>query len=118
MITKLPNKTVRPIRPNDCQTCYGTGEIVSEQGPESCPDCYGDGQAASHGNRLEWRLREIERVCRATKNECLPDVLFLLQELRQARGALVSILTRCQDAEDADEIAAYVRAQAHQALHP
>jgi hypothetical protein len=116
MTTKSPGNDTLSGRSNECQTCYGTGEIVSDHGPESCHDCYGDGLSANHGNKMEWRLREIEKVFRATKNEGLPDVLFLLQELRQAREALVLILTRCQDADDTDEIAAYVRVRAREAL--
>jgi hypothetical protein len=95
MTTKSPGNGTLSGRANECQTCYGTGEIVSDHGPESCHDCYGDGRSANQG---------------------LPDVMFLLQELRQAREALVLILTRCQDADDTDEIAAYVRARAHEAL--
>jgi hypothetical protein len=101
---------------DDCHTCYGTGEVASEHGPVSCPDCYGDGKSASGGNKLEWRLRELERRYQAAKSESLSDVMWLVHELRQAREALIAILTRCQDAQEADEVARYVRVQAMDAL--
>ena len=47
--------------------------------------------------------------------------MWLVHELRKARNALVQILTRCQDADDGDEMARYARYQAAQALglyHP
>ncbi len=99
-----------------CNTCYGTGEIATEHGLASCPDCYGDGKAAHTGNKLEWRLRELERSYRSTNHECLSDVMWLVHELRQARDALVLILTRCQDADEGDDVASYVRNQAMAAL--
>lgn len=99
-----------------CRTCYGTGQIVGEHGPEGCPDCYGDGRAASAGSKLEWRLRELERSYRGTNREVLGDMMWLVHELRQARDALTLILTRCQDADEQDEVARYVRSQAMAAL--
>ncbi len=105
-----------PDLTHGCQTCYGTGEIVTEHGAVSCPDCYGDGRPANSGNKLEWRLREIERTYRASHQECLSDVMWLAHELRQARDALVLILTRCQDADDDDDMAKYVRNRAMEAL--
>jgi hypothetical protein len=104
----------KPI--DDCHTCYGTGEVASEHGPTSCPDCYGDGKSASGGNKLEWRLRELERRYRAAESESLSDVMWLVHELRQARAALVAVLTRCQDAPESDEAARFVRIQAMDAL--
>ena len=99
-----------------CQTCYGTGEIASERGAMGCPDCYGDGIAATGGSKLEWRLRDIERSYQHANHEALSDVMWLVHELRRARNALVLILTRCQDADDADDVAGYARHQAAQAL--
>jgi hypothetical protein len=104
------------IQASDCQTCYGTGEVASEHGPATCPDCYGDGKSASGGSKLEWRLRELERSYRAAKSESLSDVMWLVHELRQARSALIAILTRCQDVDGHDEVAGYVRNQAMAAL--
>jgi hypothetical protein len=99
-----------------CHTCYGTGEVVTELGPSNCPDCYGDGKQASAGNKFEWRLRELERSYRAKNGESLSDVMWLVHELRQARNALVLILTRSQDADESDDVAKYVRRRAMEAL--
>ena len=101
---------------SDCQTCYGSGEIVTERGPSACPDCYGDGKSANRGNKMEWRLRELEHSYKNGRHESLADIMWLVHELRQARDALILILTRCQDAADSDEIARYVRNQAMTAL--
>jgi DnaJ-class molecular chaperone len=101
---------------DSCNTCYGTGEIATENGLTSCPDCYGDGKAAHSGNKLEWRLRELEKTYRTNNHEGLSDVMWLVHELRQARDALLLILTRCQDADDGDEVARYVRVRAMAAL--
>jgi hypothetical protein len=103
-------------RPSDCLTCYGTGEVVGERGAVACPDCYGDGKAATSGNKFEWRLRDLERSWRMHPGAGLGDVMWLIHELRQARNALVLILSRCQDAEESDEAARYVRRQAMEAL--
>lgn len=100
----------------ECQTCYGTGEIVTEHGPVNCPDCYGDGKAARSGNKLEWRLRELEKIYQTVRQESLGDIMWLTHELRQMREALILILTRCQDADESDEVAHYVRNQAMTAL--
>jgi len=98
-----------------CHTCFGTGEIVTEQGPVGCPDCYGDGLAAG-GSKLEWRLRDLERSYRRDSRGAASDIMWLVHELRQARSALVLIVTRCQDAGEDDEVALYARHQASQAL--
>lgn len=100
----------------DCQTCYGSGEIVTEQGPSACPDCYGDGKAANRGNKMEWRLRELEHAYKNGRHESLADIMWLVHELRRAREALLLILSRCQDADEHDETAGYVRNQAMTAL--
>jgi hypothetical protein len=105
-----------PQGTDTCNTCYGTGEIATEHGLTSCPDCYGDGKAANTGNKLEWRLRELEKTYRTNNHEGLSDVMWLVHELRQARDALLLILTRCQDADDEDEVARYVRSKAMAAL--
>ncbi len=106
-----------PDETSGCDTCYGTGEIVAEHGAVSCPDCYGDGKAANRGNKMEWRLRDLERTYRSPKHECFADVMWLVHELRLARDALVLILSRCQDADEGDETARYVRRQAMEALN-
>jgi hypothetical protein len=83
-----------------CATCYGSGEIVTEQGSLVCPDCLGQGLPPARGGAMEWRLREIERAHRATAHGCEADVRWLILELRRSREALVRIFTRCQDASD------------------
>lgn len=102
-------------RSDGCQTCYGTGEIVTEHGAVNCPDCYGDGVSANHGSKMEWRLRELEKIYRSN-HASFADVMWLVCEVRKAREALVLILTRCQDADDSDEIARYARTRAMEAL--
>ncbi len=99
-----------------CLTCYGAGETVTEAGPEACPDCFGAGKQLSHSTRMEWRLREIERVYRQSGHETEADVLWLVHELRSSREALVRILALCQDASDADTVARDVKYQANEAL--
>lgn len=90
-----------------CTTCYGTGEIVTDQGGFVCPDCLGRGLPPARGGAMEWRLREIERTHQGTTHGCEADVRWLIVELRRSREALVQILTRCQDAGEpvAKEIA-------------
>jgi hypothetical protein len=99
-----------------CSTCYGTGEIVSEQGAAVCPDCFGDGSPLGRGAKLEWRLREIERLHRGSGRDDAADVLWMVDELRRCREALVHILARCQDAEEGDALAADVKYRANEAL--
>jgi hypothetical protein len=88
-----------PKRPS-CATCYGTGEIVTEQGSLVCPDCLGQGLPPARGGALEWRLRDLERAHQGATHGCEADVRWLVVELRRNRDALVRILTRCQDADE------------------
>ena len=99
-----------------CLTCYGRGETASEHGPTVCPDCFGEGKPPARGTRLEWRLRELERVYREDKSEAAGDILWLVHELRGARDALVRVLARCDDAEDSDAVAREVKYMANEAL--
>ena len=99
-----------------CLTCYGAGETVTESGPQVCPDCFGEGRSRGQGTKLEWRLREIERVHRHSGREAEADVLWLVHELRRSHEALVRILARCQDAEDSDALARDVKYQANEAI--
>jgi hypothetical protein len=98
-----------------CLTCYGAGETVTESGPQPCPDCFRDG-TLSRGTRLEWRLREMEGVYRHSGRETESDVLWLVHELRQSRAALLQILARCQDSDEADTTAQDVKFLANEAL--
>jgi len=95
----------------DCTTCYGTGEIVTDQGAQACPDCFG-------GAGVEWRLRALEQQYSgdAERSEAGIDVRWLIHELRCCREALLHIMTRCQDADAGDELARDVKYQANEAL--
>jgi hypothetical protein len=99
-----------------CATCYGTGELVTEAGPTACPDCFGDGSPLGRGAKLEWRLREIERIHRGSGTDSEPDILWLIHELRRSHEALVRILTICQDADEDDSLALDIKYQANEAL--
>ncbi len=99
-----------------CTTCYGTGEIVGEQGAAVCPDCFGDGNAPGRGAKMEWRLREIELTHRGSGRDDEADVLWMAAELRRCRDALVHILARCQDADADDALAADVKFRVNEAL--
>jgi hypothetical protein len=88
-----------PNRPS-CATCYGTGEIVTEQGSLVCPDCLGRGLPPARGGALEWRLRDLEQSHQGASHGCEADLRWLIVELRRSREALVRILTRCQDADE------------------
>jgi hypothetical protein len=90
--------------------------MVAENGPQLCPDCFGEGSALSRSTKMEWRLREIERVHRHSGRETEADVVWMVHELRQAREALVRILARCQDADDFDLTARDVKFVANEAL--
>ena len=106
----------REITPGRCATCYGTGEIVTEQGADVCPDCFGDGNPLGRGAKQEWRLRAIEKQRRGSGRDDEADVLWLIEELRRCREALVQILARCQDADEGDALATDVKFRANDAL--
>ena len=99
-----------------CSTCYGTGEVVGEQGAAVCPDCFGDGHPLGRGAKMEWRLREIERLHRDSGADDEADILWMAAELRRCREALVHILARCDDADQDDALAADVKYRANDAL--
>lgn len=99
-----------------CLTCYGTGEAATDGAPETCPDCYGEGRALGRSTKLEWRLRAIESAYRNAERETAGDVLWLVNELRQTREALLRILARCQDEADSNVAARDVKYQANEAL--
>jgi hypothetical protein len=106
-----------PQKPSpSCLTCYGTGEVASENGPETCPDCFGAAAKLSQHTRNEWRLSALEQAYRSTGREASADVMWLVHEVRRSQDALVRILARCQDAPEADAVAQYVRFEANQAL--
>jgi hypothetical protein len=104
------------VKPNECLTCYGAGETVTENGPQACPDCFGEGRPLAGATKLEWRLRELERAYEGSARETAADVLWLVHELRRNRDALMRILARCQDADDTDGVAREIKFQANEAL--
>jgi hypothetical protein len=101
---------------NDCTTCYGMGEVVTEQGAVACPDCFGDGRSPGRGARIEWRLRVLDQQSAAAGDERAADVKWLIHELRHCREALIRILTLCQDADESNELLRDVKFQANDAL--
>ena len=92
-----------------CATCYGSGEIVTDQGPLVCRDCMGHGKLAGRLELYEWRLREIERGHRDGTHGCEDDVRWMAAEVRRSRDALLQIFARCQDAAESDTLAAEIR---------
>jgi hypothetical protein len=101
---------------SECMSCYGTGEVVTEQGGMACPDCYGAGRSLGRNANTEWRLRELERRYDDGTSEVGADVQWLLHEVRRCRETLVRILTICQDADEGDRLAYDVKYQANEAL--
>lgn len=99
-----------------CLTCYGSGEIVADGAPQTCPDCFGEGKALSRGTKVEWRLRALENAHRQAPAEATADVLWLVNELRVAREALVRIFARCADATDESDVMREVKHRANEAL--
>jgi hypothetical protein len=99
-----------------CLSCQGSGEVGTDSGPLPCPDCFGAGKALSPGIRLEWRLSQIESTCARLGRDGEADVLWLVHEVRRSRAALLQILARCQDADDADATARAVKYEANAAL--
>src|SRR5436305_14329770 len=76
-----------------CTTCYGTGEIVTDQGGFVCPDCLGQGLPPARGGAMEWRLRELERAHLGATHRCQGGVRLPIPEPRPSRGAPAQILT-------------------------
>jgi hypothetical protein len=86
-----------------CETCYGEGNFPTDAGLIACPDCGGSGMLPSPSTRVEWRLREIERVFGAGPEEEPQAVRWLAFELRRAREALTEILALSEDLPDVQE---------------
>jgi hypothetical protein len=100
----------------ECITCYGSGEVVTEQGGVACPDCYGEGRTRARDTNVEWRLRALERRYADGGGETAQDVQWLLHELRRSRESLVRILTLCHDADEGQGIIHDIKYQANEAL--
>ena len=99
-----------------CATCLGEGEIGTENGPVSCPDCFGEGRQLALAERVEWRMRDIERTHRDDSHGCSRDMNWLVFELRRSREALQRILARCQDEDESQPLAAEVKFVANEIL--
>jgi hypothetical protein len=76
-----------------CETCYGEGQIPTDEGLATCPDCGGAGNLPSPDTHVEWRLREIERAFGSGLTEIAEAVRWLAFELRRARDALTEVIT-------------------------
>ncbi len=100
----------------ECASCYGTGEVVTEQGGVACPDCYGAGRTPAGGAGIEWRLRALESRYSDGSSDVAGDVQWLMHEVRRGREALVRILTRCQDAAEGDLLARDICFEVNEAL--
>lgn len=83
-----------------CQTCYGQGEVPTDDGPVPCPDCGGAGRLPHHDTLVEWRLREIEVVRGAGGSGESNDFKWLAFELRRARAALSELVALIDELDE------------------
>jgi hypothetical protein len=83
-----------------CETCYGSGEIPTDEGLITCPDCGGTGTLASPATLVEWRLRAIERAHDGRSDDAAMDARWLAFEVRRARGALTELIAIIDDLDD------------------
>jgi hypothetical protein len=97
-----------------CMTCLGAGEIGTDHGPQRCPSCFGEGRHLGSMERVEWRLRDLERGHQGDAHGCAPDVRWLVYELRRSREALLRILARCDD--ETGGLAADIKFSANEVL--
>jgi hypothetical protein len=99
-----------------CTTCYGTGEVGTDNGPTVCHDCFGEGRQLDSLERTEWRLRDIERAHQGTTQAADGEIRWLIYELRRTREALLHILSRSQDDSVGDGLGAEISFLANRAL--
>jgi hypothetical protein len=104
-----------PVVGKTCETCYGEGQVPTDEGMVACPDCGGAGSLATTATLVEWRLREIERVHGGGVSEMAMDVKWLAFELRRARDALTELLTLTDELPDSS-VATRLRFIANSAL--
>jgi hypothetical protein len=83
-----------------CETCYGVGEVPTDEGLVTCPDCGGSGTLASPATLVEWRLRAIERAHDGRNDETAMDLRWLAFEVRRARDALTELVSLIADLDD------------------
>lgn len=83
-----------------CKTCYGQGEVPTDEGPVACPDCGGAGTLPDPYTLIEWRLREIERVHGTGGTETASALQWVAFELRRARAALTDLLALSDELDD------------------
>jgi len=80
-----------------CETCYGEGQVATDEGLVDCSDCGGAGILPRPDTNVEWRLREIEQVFGEGATESAQAVRWLAFELRRARAALTEIIALSDD---------------------
>lgn len=85
-----------------CETCYGEGQLPTDEGLVQCPDCGGAGSLPHPDTLVEWRLREIERLHEARGGEVAKDIEWLAFELRRAREALTELLALTDEIADSE----------------
>jgi len=83
-----------------CRTCYGEGNVPTDEGPVTCPDCGGAGSLPHHDTLVEWRLREIERAHGSRGDEVAKDIRWMVFELRRSREALTDLLALTGELDD------------------
>jgi hypothetical protein len=104
------------LRLGTCTSCYGEGELVTEQGPVACPDCYGEPNLAGRAELIEWRLRDIERISAGGGQAAGTDVSWLVFQVRRHRDALTRIITRCQEGDAPEALVGELQHLANAAL--
>ncbi len=100
----------------ECQSCFGSGETVSEMGPADCPDCGGTGTLPSRATLTDWRSRDIEGRYANRDGQEGRDLRWLLSELRRARASLTQIVALAMDGKEDDPIVQQIRGAAYDAL--
>jgi hypothetical protein len=83
-----------------CETCYGQGQVPTDEGLVTCPDCGGEGSLASPATMVEWRLRAIEGGQEGRNDDTSRDLRWLAFELRRARDALVELVSLIDDLDE------------------
>jgi hypothetical protein len=101
---------------NNCLTCYGQGEVVSDYGAACCPDCGGAGTLPPQNVLADWRISAIEKLYNGEQSQAAQDVGWLAFELRRTRHSLMQILALAQDAAQDSAVAQRIQFLANDAL--